>query len=463
MRVNGYWISSQCTCDQKVNLDGAFQARGLVVDWHTRATLCGSPITQGRYTISPRLPLRRHLRWGGAVALCFFAIGSAWAIGAKPDVTAGDFSTDVTLLIVYVLLALIFSFMCSVAEAALLSITPSFIAGLREENPRMARRLKRLKQDNIDQSLAAILTLNTIAHTVGAIGSGAKATAVFGSAWFGVFSAVMTLLILFLSEIVPKTLGAVYWPQLAGVTAHFVRGLILVLYPLIWVSEGLTKLIARGKSVHAFSREEFIAMAGLGEQHGHIKESESRIIRNLLRFESLKARDIMTPRTVMQAHSQDMTVAEALADDPDPTFSRLPIFDLHLDSVSGFVLKDDLLLAQAQGDTDKRLSQFKRNIATVAESMPLSDLLDKLLERKEHIALVIDEYGGTAGLVTLEDVVETLLGMEIVDEADEAVDMQQLARQQWQRRAEALGLNLDSLDQPTGVTDAAATQKPKQS
>ena len=180
-----------------------------------------------------------------------------------------------------------------------MSITPSYIAGLRDKKPKLAALLKRLKQENVDQSLAAILTLNTIAHTVGAIGSGAKATVVFGSAWFGLFSALMTLMILFLSEIIPKTIGAVYWRNLAGLTAQFVRGLIWSLYPLIWVSEALTRLIARRKSAHAFSREEFIAMAGIGERAGKIDPRESRIIRNLFRLDSLTAGDIMTPRTVI--------------------------------------------------------------------------------------------------------------------------------------------------------------------
>ena len=186
--------------------------------------------------------------------------------------TTGYTNTDVVLLVVFVLLALIVSFLCSVAEAVLLSITPSYIARLREVKPKLAKLLKRLKQDNVDQSLAAILTLNTIAHTVGAVGSGAKAAVVFGSVWVGMFSAVMTLMILFLSEIIPKTLGAVFWRKLSGVTAIFVRGLILTLYPLIKISEALTRLIARRKNLHVFSREEFIAMARIGEQAGQISD-----------------------------------------------------------------------------------------------------------------------------------------------------------------------------------------------
>ncbi|HUF10344.1 MAG TPA: CNNM domain-containing protein, partial [Rhodothermales bacterium] len=207
----------------------------------------------------------------------------------------------VVMLILYVSLALVFSFLCSIAEAVLLSVTPSYIQSLRSTNPKRSALLKQLKHEKIDRSLAAILTLNTIAHTVGAIGAGAKATAVFGSAWFGLFSGVMTLAILFLSEIVPKTIGAVHWTQLVGPVATFVRGLIVALYPVVWISEVLTKMIAGGKVLHVFSREEFIAMALVGQETGQLHAKESRIIQNLFRFESLRVADIMTPRTVIMA------------------------------------------------------------------------------------------------------------------------------------------------------------------
>jgi len=349
-------------------------------------------------------------------------------------------------LITYILLALIFSFLCSVAEAVLLSITPSYIAGLHARKPKLAALLKRLKQDNVDQSLAAILTLNTIAHTVGAIGSGSKATAVFGSAWFGLFSAVMTLTILFLSEIIPKTIGAVYWRALAGLTARFVRTLIWVLYPLIWISEALTRLIAHGKTLHVFSRDEFIAMAGIGERAGKIDPHESRIIRNLFRFGSLAARDIMTPRTVISGRPQDMTVTEALDAKPAVTFSRLPLYKTDLDTITGFILRDDLLLSKASDRGEDKLETLKRQIKTVPDTMRLPNLLEFMLDQRQHIALVVDEYGGTNGLVTTEDVVETLLGMEIVDEMDRVDDMQALARRQWEKRAKALGLEVAPVD-----------------
>ncbi|MGD2089438.1 MAG: CNNM domain-containing protein [Candidatus Aminicenantes bacterium] len=380
------------------------------------------------------------------VFVLLLIMGSKALAGGAPNTeaaTSGYTDTDIVLLVVFVLLALIVSFLCSVAEAVLLSITPSYIARLREVKPKLAALLKRLKQDNVDQSLAAILTLNTIAHTVGAVGAGAKAAVVFGSVWVGVFSAVMTLMILFLSEIIPKTLGAVFWRKLAGVTAIFVHSLILTLYPLIKISEGLTRLIARRKNLHLFSREEFIAMARIGEQTGEIDEDQSRIIRNLFRLESLKAADIMTPRTVIAALGQDMTVTQALNANANTPFSRLPLYRRNLDDITGFILKDDMLLAKAQHQGEVKLEKLKREIMTIIGEMSLSNLLESLLDKRQHIALVVDEYGGTKGLVTLEDVVETLLGMEIVDEMDKIEDMQALARQQWAKRARALGLEVD--------------------
>lgn len=364
---------------------------------------------------------------------------------------AATLSTDAFLLLLYVSLALLFSFLCSIAEATLLSITPSYIAGLKETNPRKAAQLQRLKIDNIDQSLAAILTVNTIAHTVGAIGAGSKATAVFGNAWFGVFSAVMTLLILFLTEIVPKTLGAVYWRQFAGFATVYVNVLIKSMYPLIIVSEKLTRLISGGKKLHDFSRDEFVAMASVGKEHGMINDRESKIIRNLFLFKSVEASTVMTPRTVLSALPQDLTVDEALATPTKALFSRLPIYSDDIDSVVGFVLREDLLVAKGHAQGHRPLMDFKRDIIAVPASAPLSQLMETLLEQRQHIALVVGEYGETKGLVTLEDVVETLLGVEILDEGDKVDDMQKLARQLWEKRAKRMGISLDKIEK-TGTT-----------
>lgn len=358
------------------------------------------------------------------------------------DASAEPTAASVLLLIFFVVVAIGISFVCSLAESSLLSMTPSYIADVQESNPKKANMLRKLKVDNIDQSLAAILTLNTVAHTLGSIGAGAQATIVFGSAWFGLFSAIMTLAILFLSEIIPKTLGTLYWRQLSGVVAHFVRGIILLLYPLIWFSERLTKLLVRGKEPQTFSRREFAALASIGEESGQIDPLESRIIRNLLAFGAIKVEDIMTPRSVMLSFEENKTVAELLVDRPKLTFSRLPIYDGDLDNITGFVLKTDMLLAKVNHAVHKPLTQFKREITFVFSKMKLFDLLEFMLKNRIHIAITVGEYGEVKGLVTLEDVFETLLGLEIVDEIDRVEDMQALARQMMDRRVERLGMKL---------------------
>lgn len=347
---------------------------------------------------------------------------------------------DTLLLITYVVLAIGFSFLCSIAEAVLLSITPSYIESQKEKHPKLAELLKQLKQDNVDRSLAAILTLNTIAHTVGAIGAGAKATVVFGSAWFGLFSAAMTLAVLFVSEIVPKTIGALYWSTLVSPTALFVRGLIVTLYPVVWISEKLTKYISRGKTVPGFSRKEFIAMARLGVKSGQIFDNESRIIRNLFRFGSMTVPDIMTPRTVVSALPATATVAEAAEHLNHEPFSRLPLYKTGMDDITGFVLRDDVFASKASGRHTEPLTSLRRDIAVVPEMTSLPMLLEKLLKSRQHIALVVDEHGGTKGIVTLEDLVETLLGVEIMDEMDTVENMRALAQRHWKERAKTLGI-----------------------
>lgn len=397
-------------------------------------------------------PLRLFLL---ALLLTGFAAAAFGLDVAAPGEGGNDPArADIVLLVAYVSIALFFSFLCSLAEATLLSITPSYVAELEQRQPARAARLMRLKNEDLDRSLAAILTLNTIAHTAGAIGAGAKAAIVFGNAWFGAFSAAMTLTILFLTEIVPKTMGAVHWRRLSGAMTLFVRGLIFGLYPLILVSERLTKWIAKGQNVHVFSRDEFIAMAGIGERTGQIHPNESRILRNLFRFGSLKAGDVMTPQPVVSALQEDMTVTDALKAGPDTPFSRLPLYRKNIDEVSGFVLKNDMLLAQAQGRGDIALATLKRDITAVNTEKSLSGLLEMMLDNRLHIALVVGEYGETKGIVTLEDVVETLLGMEIVDEKDTVEDLQALARLQWRKRAMALGLDLEP------DRDVPVTRKP---
>ena len=346
------------------------------------------------------------------------------------------------LLAVYILLALLVSFLCSIAEAVLLSITPSYIEGLRERHPSGAELLRQLKTEKVDQSLAAILTLNTIAHTVGAIGAGAEAVKVFGNAWFGLFSAVMTLLILFLSEIVPKTIGAVYWSHLALPTAWFVRFWILLLRPVVWISEKLTQFISRGKVTHVLSRDELVAMARLGADSGALHSSESTMIHNLLHFDALRLNDIMTPRTVICAMPEGARVEDVLDRLARTPFSRLPLFGEGLDDIKGFLLKEDALLAGAHNRAGQKLRELRRDLLTVPETLPPTELFERFLRERRHLALVVNEHGGTEGLISLEDLIETLMGMEIVDETDKVEDMRALAKRQWQERGRQLGLDV---------------------
>jgi len=346
---------------------------------------------------------------------------------------------DLALLLIFLCVAIGFSFYCSVAEAVLLSITPSFIVTLKETRPRDAQRLSALKS-NIDRPLAAILSLNTIAHTIGAAGVGAQAARVWGDGSLAWVSAVMTLLILVLSEIIPKTLGALYWRPLGPTVARSVRWLIILLYPLVWLSEKLTKVLSGGKGHHVLTRDELRAMADIGAQQGVLEEGESKIFRSLMRFPQITVDDIMTPRRVVLAFPETMTVGEVLEKHPELGFSRLPIFDQELDQTSGFVMRSDVLLASARDNPDLPLASLRREIITIPSEASAKTAFDVLLDDRQHIALVTDQYGSAVGVVTLEDVIETLLGLEIVDEHDTEVDMQQLARQKWKERAMKLGL-----------------------
>lgn len=375
----------------------------------------------------------------------------------SPPPVIDDISTDAALLIIYVLLTLGFSFLCSVAEAVFLSITPIYIEKLKEKRPKYAALLESLKQDKIDQALAAILTLNTIAHTVGAIVSGAKATSIFGNAWFGVFSGGMTLMILFLSEIIPKTIGAVYWPKLAVPTAFFVNMLIAILYPIVWLSEKLTILITRGKKLHVFSREEFIAMARIGENTGHIQKNETQVIRNLFRLDTLKVTDIMTPRTVISAFCEDISINDALKHITKSPFSRLPLYKSNIDEITGFVLKDEVLIASTHGQGNEKLKSLKRDILAVSDSITLSALLELFFKKSQHITIIVDEYGGTEGLVTLEDLLETLIGTEIMDETDNVEDMRVLAHKKWKQRTMELSIE-DRIVEPDKEKQASSPE-----
>ncbi len=362
---------------------------------------------------------------------------------------------DFALMVIYATVAIGFSFLCSIAEAVVLSVSPSYIANLGKQGKPSANKLKKVK-DNIDRTLAGILTLNTIAHTVGSGGAGAYAAKYYGPASVGVAMTVLTLLILFLSEIIPKTIGATYWRALAPMTATFVNILTFALYPLIWVSEQLTKLLTGGKKLHGMTREEFTALADIGAEGGQLDITESSIVKNLLLFPELQAADIMTPRTVVYMLQQDQTVAEVMDQIQTTSFSRIPIFGENRDDVTGFVLKTDILLNERKNDGKARLRDLKREIPAVEQGTSLSKVLELLLDTRSHILLVVDAYGGMQGIVTLEDVVETLIGMEIVDEVDKIDDMRKLARSKWEERMKKAGI--DFREQKTEPVDEKQTR-----
>ncbi len=334
-------------------------------------------------------------------------------------------SGNMSLLIFYLVLAVGVSFLCSMCEAVLLTLTASDAEALSQRNAKAGRRLKAMKSA-IDRPLAAILTLNTISHTVGAAGVGAQAAIVFGG-YVGVTSAVLTLLILVLSEIIPKTIGAVYAKRLAVPGTMVIEWMIWVSYPVVLALEVIGGLFKGGGHGGAPTRQEIEILAELARSGGAIDQSESKIIRNLLSLRSIRARDVMTPRTVVFMLPADATVGSVLAENPKMAFSRIPIKGETVDDVQGMVLRTDLLEAAAGGRTGVLLSELKRDLAVVPESATLLDLLRRFGESGEHIFLVVDEYGGTDGVLTLEDVLETILGAEIVDETDQAVDMRDLA------------------------------------
>ncbi len=338
------------------------------------------------------------------------------------------------LLISYVLIALVFSFFCSIAEAVLLSVTAPYVMLLEKKGNPSGALLRHLKSD-INKPLAAILTLNTIAHTIGAAGAGAQVAIIFGSAYLGIASAILTLLILFLSEIIPKTLGACHWRSLAPATAYGLKFLVILLYPFVKLTEKMTKGIAEGATLNGFSRQEFSAMAELSAQEGHLTQRESEVLKNLLLLRKTRVKDAMTPRTVVFSLQESTTVADFFRHHEQVRFSRIPIYSDEPDHVEGFVLRSDLLLAQANDRFSETLKSFKREIPILPSSLTLAQALNEVLSVRAHIVQVVDEFGSPAGILTLEDIVEALLGLEIVDEGDETINTREQARRLWRRRA----------------------------
>jgi len=353
----------------------------------------------------------------------------------------------ISLLFAFFLVSIVVSFLCSMWEATLLSITPSYAQVKLREGTRTGKQLQDFKQ-NVDRPLSAILTLNTIAHTVGAIGVGAQAALIWTEANPLITSVfvptVMTLAILILSEIIPKTLGATHWQALAPFTVNSVSAIIFLLYPLVWMSQFITRLLKGDKEKSIFSPIEFLAMAEIGLEEGHIDPRQSEIIQNLFDLHAVPVKDIMTPRTVVFTAQQDQKIRDFFENNRKIPFSRIPVHEAgSREAVTGYVMKGALLSSLLNGQGESPLNDLRRDILAVPESTGIRDIFYDFLKRQDQIALVVDEFGGMAGIVTMEDLIETLLGAEIIDEDDLEPDLQVVARRQWEAHAAEHGLIRD--------------------
>lgn len=338
----------------------------------------------------------------------------------------------VTYLLLYLFLAIFVSFVCSVLEATLMSTTLSYINLREEEGYKPASLMKKFKLET-ERPLAAILSLNTIANTVGAAGVGQQATEVFGSEWFGLCSGVMTVIILLVGEIVPKTVGTTYWKRLMGVAAHAIQVLIVLMWPIVKLIELVSRLFPEQDEA-TVSREEVIAMANVGEEEGVIEEDENKMIRNLMRLNEVKAYEVMTPRVVAAVAPENMTLKDYYDSDKYDHFSRIPIYAESQEFITGYVLRDDALEELTEDQFQKTLGEIKRPLLYFNEEANMADIFDRMLQEKSQIGVVIDEYGCFQGVLTFEDVIETIFGFEIIDEMDVVTDMQQYARERWQQR-----------------------------
>lgn len=340
------------------------------------------------------------------------------------------------LLLLYFFMALGISFLCSILEAVLLSTPMSFITMKEQEGVKAAQRLKKYKIEN-ERPLAAILSLNTIAHTIGAAGVGAQSNDIFGDEYFGITSAILTLFILVLSEIIPKNIGANYWRQLAIPATNVIHSLVIVAYPLVLMSDWFTRLVTSKKQVVSVSREEVSAMVAVGAEEGVLEKEENSMIQNLLKLDDITARDIMTPSSVVEIAEENMTLKEFYQNEAYRTYSRIPIYNEENDDyIKGYVLKQTILEKLSEDKFSMHLSDVSRPILSFQENVSVSEIWETLLAKKEHISIIIDEYGCFRGIVTMEDVIETMLGTEIVDEKDTVTDMQELARERWQEQKE---------------------------
>ena len=336
-------------------------------------------------------------------------------------------------LFFYFFLALCVSFLCSLLESIILSITHSHVAVLAKTGSQAGRLLENMKE-NINKPLAAILTVNTVANVVGAAGVGAQTMKLFGSEWVAILTGLLTLCILIFSEIIPKTLGTVYWRPLAGPAVYMIKGLIYMTYPFVFLSNYFSKIFTSANHQQKVSRQEVVAMAEMGEDEGSIREKESDIIENLFNLNDVVAEDVMTPRSVVFALQKDSTVGDVVGEHTPIAFSRIPIFDKDMDDILGFVHRYDLVNKQAEDQFHIKMKDISEPIHTVKQEDSIASILDEFVRRRQQIFMVIDEFGTTTGLITLEDAIETLLGVEIVDEHDSVVDMRKLATEKFRRK-----------------------------
>jgi CBS domain containing-hemolysin-like protein len=337
-----------------------------------------------------------------------------------------------TLLFIYLAIAIGVSFLCSILEAVLLSVTPSFVENIQSERPHSAKHLVHVKE-HLDKSLASILILNTFAHTMGAAGVGSQALQIFGQEWETLIAFTLTLVILYFSEIIPKTLGSTFWKKLAIPSAFIITVLVKMVYPLVWLSTLLTKLFSHHKDDEV-TREEIIALASLSHKGGELFTQENSYLYNLLNLRNKRTEEILTPRTVVHMLDESFSVSEALNEPLTEQFSRMPVFASDSDNIKGKVIRVDLFEAERKGKGDEPISNFVKPIHRVSEKLSVHNLLDLFIKRNAHLFLVEDEFGQTAGVVTLEDAIETLLGREIIDERDVTDDMQALAKRKYRER-----------------------------
>lgn len=337
------------------------------------------------------------------------------------------------LLLLYLFSALLISFLCSTLESVLMSTTLSYITMREDEGYKPATLMKQYKTET-ERPLAAILVLNTFANTIGAAGVGQQATIIFGSKWFGLVSILVTILILLLGEIVPKTIGTNYWKSLMGFAARTIRMLIFIMYPFVIVIQKLMKRFTIKTDEATVSREEVIAMASVGEEEGVIEEDENKIIRNVMRLDDIKAYEVMTPRVVASIASEKMTLKEYYDTEKYDHFSRIPVYADTPEYITGYILRGDALEYLTEDNFNKTLGEIKRSMPQFHEEMTIGNIFDQMLKQKSQIGVVIDDYGCFQGILTLEDVIETVFGLEIIDENDVVTDMQQYARERWQQR-----------------------------